>query len=162
MDNLVRHQSVAVDKTVMFNLVPNTKPSFQKVRNDFIRHPQQFPIEFRRTRTWAWSAQNQQSPSGDLGLSFVSRKYIPTGTKMELSIPLRGVVQKFQGTVVMVREILEGFEIGLWLASADDASRARLVEQICHLECSLLDTKERFEEPDQTTTRLSPNRRLAS
>ncbi|MDA0824236.1 MAG: hypothetical protein O3C28_17700 [Proteobacteria bacterium] len=138
MDNLVHHQSVAVDKTVMPNLVPNTKPSFQKVRNDFIRHPQQFPIEFRRTRTWAWSMRDQKLPSGDLGLSFVSRKTIPTGTKMELSIPLRGVVQKFQGTVVMVRETSEGFEIGLWLASADDASRARLVEQICHLECSLL------------------------
>ncbi|MFT4561106.1 MAG: hypothetical protein ACI9BW_000846 [Gammaproteobacteria bacterium] len=162
MDNLARHYSVAVDKTVMPNLVPNTKPSFQKVRNDFIRHPQQFPIEFRRTRTWAWSAQNQNSPSGDLGLSFASRKYIPTGTRMELSIPLRGVVQKFQGTVVMVRETSEGFEIGLWLASADDASRARLVEQICHLECSLLGNKDRAEAAELGKAAPSPNRRLAS
>lgn len=58
---------------------------------------------------------------------------------MELSIPLRGVVQKPQGTVVMVRETPDGYDIGLWLASTDDASRARLVEQICHLECSLQD-----------------------
>ena len=56
---------------------------------------------------------------------------------MELSIPLRGDVQKFQGTVVMVREIPGGYDIGLWLATADDASRARLVEEICHLECYL-------------------------
>ena len=138
MDNLTSRQSVAANTAVMPNLVPqDTKPSFTKIRNDFIRHPQQFPLEFRRTRGWGRSAREQQTPNGDLGLSFVSPKHIPAGTKMELSIPLRGDVQKFHGTVVMVRGIPDGYEIGLWLASADDTSRARLVEQICHLECSL-------------------------
>ena len=143
MDNLTSRQSVAAKTVVMPNLVPNNaKPSFNKIRNDFIRHPQQFPLEFRRTRAWGWSTREKQAPTGDLGLSFVSRKYIPTGTRMELSIPLRGVAQKFQGTVVMVREVPEGFDIGLWLASADDASRARLVEEICHLECYLQGKRE--------------------
>lgn len=138
MDNLASRQSVAAKSAVMPNLVPHDKkPSFNKIRNDFIRHPQEFPLEFRRTRGWGWSAREQQTPNGDLGLSFMSPKRIRTGTTMELSIPLRGDVQKFQGTVVMVREIASGYEIGLWLASPDDASRARLVEQICHLECSL-------------------------
>ncbi len=138
MDNLMSRQSVAAQTAVMPNLVPqDTQPSFNKIRNDFIRHPQQFPLEFRRTRGWRRSAREEQTPNGDLGLSFVSPKRIRAGTAMELSIPLRGDVQKFQGTVVMVREITDGYEIGLWLASADDASRARLVEQICHLECSL-------------------------
>jgi len=138
MDNLTSRQSVAAKSAVMPNLVPNNaKPSFNKIRNDFIRHPQQFPLEFRRTRAWGWSTREKQAPNGDLGLSFVSQKYIPTGTTMELSIPLRGDVQKFQGTVVMVREIPGGYDIGLWLATADDASRARLVEEICHLECYL-------------------------
>lgn len=138
MDNLTSRQSVAVSTAVMPNLVPKkVKPSFNKICNDFIRHPHQFPLEYRRRRGWRWSSQDKQAPAGDLGLSFTSRKYIPTGTKMEISIPLRGDAQKFQGTVVMVREVSNGYEIGLWLASADDASRARIVEQICHLECSL-------------------------
>lgn len=138
MDNLTSRQSVAAGAAVMPNLVPNNpKPSFNKIRNDFIRHPRQFPLKFRRRRAWGWSMRDKQTPTGDLGLSFVSRKYIPTGSRMELSIPLRGDVQKFHGTVVMVREIAGGYEIGLWLASADDASRARLVEEICHLECYL-------------------------
>ena len=152
MDNLTSRQSVAANSAVMPNLVPqDTKPSFQKIRNDFIRHPQQFPLEFRRTREWRWSAREEQAPNGDLGLSFVSPKYIATGTKMELSIPLRGDVQKFQGTVVMVRGIANGYEIGLWLASADDASRARLVEEICHLECTLRNTSDsnRSKEPNR-------------
>ena len=56
MDNLASQQSVAAMLAVMPNLVPKKpKPSFQKIRNDFIRHPQQFPLEFRRTREWGWS-----------------------------------------------------------------------------------------------------------
>ena len=138
MDNLTSRQSVAAKTAVMPNLVPqDKKTSVNKIRNDFIRHPQQFPLEFRRTRGWGRSAREKQTPNGDLGLSFMSPKRIPPGTTMELSIPLRGDVQKFQGTVVMVREIATGSEISLWLVSADDASRARLVEQICHLECVL-------------------------
>lgn len=138
MNNLTSRQSVAAESAVMPNLVPHDpKPGFSKIRNGFIPHPRQFPLTFRRRRAWGWPTQDQQAPAGDLGLSFVSSKYVPTGTRMELSIPLRGVVQKFQGTIVMVREIAGGYEIGLWLASADDASRARLVEQICHLECYL-------------------------
>jgi hypothetical protein len=122
----------------MPNLVPTSaNPSFNKIHNDFIRHPQQFPLEFKRVRAWRRSLRAQQMAKGDLGLSFVSPKYIATGTDMELSIPLRGIVQKFHGTVVMVREIVGGFEIGIWLASEDEASRARLVEQICHIECYL-------------------------
>ncbi len=138
MNNLASRQSVAAESAVMPNLVPHkSKPSCNKISNGFISHPQQFPLEFRRRRAWGWMTRDQQAPAGDIGLSFVSRKHVPTGSRMELSIPLRGVVQKFQGTVVMVREIADGYEIGLWLASADDASRARLVEQICRLECSL-------------------------
>ena len=154
MDNLMSRQSVAARTAVMPNLVPqDTQPSFNKIRNDFIRHPQQFPLEYRRTRGWRWSAREEQTPNGDLGLSFVSPKRIRTGTTMELSIPLRGDVQKFQGTVVMVREIANGYEIGLWLASPGDTSRARLVEQICHLECSLR------EKPDQPRSVLPARNR---
>jgi len=138
MDNLASLQSDVTDAVTMPNLVPTSaSPSFNKIRNDFIRHPQQFPLEFRRVRAWRRSAPEKHTPEGDIGLSFVSRKYVPTGTEMEVSIPLRGVAQKFHGNVVMVREIVGGYEIGIWLASEDEASRARLVEQICHTECYL-------------------------
>ena len=72
-----------------------------------------------------------------MGLSFHSEKYIPAGTRIDLEIPLRGDTQKFTATVVMVREEADGYVIGLWFASPSDASRARIVEKICHTECSL-------------------------
>jgi len=137
MDNVSSRKNVAAPRAVMPNLVPVVETQAgNKIRHGFIRHPQQFPLEAKRLRSWGRSPRMETS-TGDIGLSFVSRKYIPTGSEMELSIPLRGDVQKFHGHVVLVREIVGGYEIGVWLASADEASRARLVEQICELECSL-------------------------
>lgn len=137
MDNVSSRKNVAARRAVMPNVVPVSETNAgNKIRNGFIHHPQQFPLEAKRLRSWGRSTR-MESSTGDIGLSFVSRKYIPTGSEMELSIPLRGDVQKFHGHVVLVREIIGGYEIGVWLASADEASRARLVEQICHLECVL-------------------------
>lgn len=137
MDNVSSRKNVAAPRAVMPNLVPAVEAKADnKIRNGFIHHPQQFPLEAKRLRSWG-RASRMETPTGDIGLSFVSRKYIPTGSEMELSIPLRGDVQKFHGHVVLVREIVGGYEIGVWLASADEASRARLVEQICELECAL-------------------------
>ncbi|MGR9090981.1 MAG: hypothetical protein ACU85U_10430 [Gammaproteobacteria bacterium] len=137
MNNVSSRENVAARSAVMPNVVPvNETNAGNKIRNDFIHHPQQFPLEAKRLRSWGRSTR-MESSTGDMGLSFVSRKYIPPGSEMELSIPLRGDVQKFHGHVVLVREIVGGYEIGVWLASADEASRARIVEQICQLECSL-------------------------
>ena len=137
MHSLSNAKTVTAPAAVMPNAVPARQPAADAARDDFLRHPRQFPLEAKRMRTWRRSSRAVSSPSGDVGLCFVSQKYIPTGSEMELSIPLRGDVQKFHGHVVMVREIADGYEIGVWLASADEASRARLVEQICALECAL-------------------------
>ena len=60
MHNLKSRQSVTVESTVTSNLVRNeTKPSCAKVRNDFVCHPRQFRLEFRRTREWSWSERGK-------------------------------------------------------------------------------------------------------
>jgi hypothetical protein len=131
-------RAIGNDDYVMPSSVPAYKPArFDAVRNDFIQHPAQFPIRYRRRDVLPWRNRRMDSAAGDLGLSFHSAKYIPAGTRIELEIPLRGDSQRFAGTVVMVREEAEGYEIGLWLASPDDATRARIVERICHTECYL-------------------------
>ena len=124
---------------VMPNALGATPPGdSDAVSDDFIAHPVQFPIKYRRRVTFPWRSDDQTEPTGgDIGLSFRSAKYIPAGARIELEIPLRGDTQRFAGTVVMVREDPSGYEIGLWLASPDDASRARIVERICHTECYL-------------------------
>ena len=129
----------AAEAVLMPNSVPSsTARSFKAIHNDFIHHPERFPLNYRRTSLWQRHFGSfQGSETGDLGLTFKSKEYIAAGTDMEISIPLRGVIQKFRGTVVLVREIADGYEIGLWFSSEDDASRARIVEQICHIECYL-------------------------
>ena len=142
MDTLRNTPSTAALAAEMPNLVPQQtikKPCFDKVRNDFIPHPHAFPIEIRRLRPKRRDPYALYEPpvSGDLGLRFTIDKYLPSGSEIEIAIPLRGETQRFNGTVVLVRETAGGWELGVWLATPDDASRARLVEQICHLESKL-------------------------
>jgi hypothetical protein len=102
----------------------------------FIHHPAGFPLEFRRL--WFANRQNDSLDDGGIiGLCFESDKYIKPGTTLEVSIPLRGVIQKFRGKVVLVRWNGETCEIGMWLSSRTDAGRIRIVEQICHIEAYL-------------------------
>lgn len=122
----------------MPNVIASPVPGrFDSIHNDFIPHPAQFPLRYRRRPTLPWLNRKPESVAGDVGLSFHSAKYIPAGTRIELEIPLRGHIQRFAATVVMVRERPQGYEIGLWFASPDDAIRARIVEKICHTECYL-------------------------
>lgn len=123
-------------------LMPNVPPAISPERldaihNDFIPHPAQFPLRFRRRNVMPWKHELSPRILGDVGLSFHADKYVAAGTRLELEIPLRGVTQRFTATVVMVREQADGFQLGLWFESTDDAVRARIVEKICHTECYL-------------------------
>lgn len=109
----------------------------------FIHHPHGFPLEYKRV-WFADMLETQDEPEkSDIGLIFRSDKYFRPGSTIELTIPLRNEIEKFRGKVVMVRSAAEYFEIGLWLKHRSDASRARIVEQICHIEAYLQEKKYR-------------------
>ena len=106
----------------------------------FIHHPSGFPIECKRL----WFAAKddfEEANSSDIGLIFDSEKYIKPGVIIEITIPLRNEIEKFRGKVVLVRHNGDFFEIGIWLQRQSDASRARIVEQICHIEAYLKEKK---------------------
>ncbi|MEQ8232201.1 MAG: PilZ domain-containing protein [Gammaproteobacteria bacterium] len=107
------------------------------IHNDFIPHPATFPLRYRRHGGLPWRQPSPGALAGDVGVSFHSPRYFAPGTRIDLEIPLRGITQRFLGTVVLVREEPAGYEIGLWFTDPADASRARLVERICHTECYL-------------------------
>ncbi len=107
--------------------------------NDFIPHPAQFPLHYRRRTLMPWFSRKPEPTTGDVGLSFHTHKYIPAGATLDLEIPLRGRVQRFTARVILVRECRDDFEIGLWFSSPGDAERARIVERICRTECYLKD-----------------------
>lgn len=106
----------------------------------FIHHPSGFPLECKRLWFAGWK-NDVEADCGDIGLIFDSEKYIRPGASIEITIPLRNEIEKFQGKVVLVRHNGDFFEIGMWLHRRDDASRARIVEQICHIESYLKDKK---------------------
>ncbi len=108
----------------------------------FIHHPAGFPIECKRL----WFGDSEKADDlqpGDIGLIFDSEKYIKPGTTIEITIPLRNEFEKFRGRVVLVRHNGDFYEIGMWLRRRSDASRARIVEQICHIESYLKEKKYR-------------------
>jgi len=106
----------------------------------FIHHPRGFPLEYKRV--WFEGKTNPPSQAqSDMGLIFQSDNYLKPGTIVEITIPLRNALEKFRGKVVMVRNKGDYFEIGLWLKHREDASRARIVEQICHIEAYLKEKK---------------------
>lgn len=119
----------------------------------FIHHPSAFPLSYKRL--W-FDRKKQQLNEQDktIGLCFRSDKYLKPGIKVEVSIPLRGEVQNFRGKVVLVRNMQDHFEIGIWLTQAEDVHRARLVEQICHIE-TYLRTKKHQDGPFLTDERVA-------
>lgn len=103
----------------------------------FIHHPSGFPIDFKRIWFDLEEQHEDVSEHSDIGLIFESEKYFKPGITMEITIPLPNEVAKFRGKVVLVRHHGDSYEIGVWLRHRADASRARIVEQICHIETYL-------------------------
>lgn len=110
----------------------------------FIHHPADFPLSWRRIKKLKHEAV--ETEHGNLGLCFVSDKYIRPGTILELNITLRGETHCFVGQVILVRNRVDQFEIGVWFSSREDAGRVRIVEQICHIE-SYLRSKRHYDGP---------------
>ncbi len=103
----------------------------------FIRHPDNFPIQCKRDWKAVFRSHVEVPEQTELGLCFESPKYIKPGSIIELSIPLRGDIQKFRAHVVLVLQNDHGYEIGCLMHSQEEAYRARIVEQICHIESYL-------------------------
>ena len=127
-------------------------------RGGFLHHPREFPLQLHR-RWWAdlWRSTR---PCASLGLCVTTDRPLPVGASVDLTIPLRGETQRFRGEVVLVRAVAGGYEIGVWLESERDAERARIVEQICGLECRLRG-KKRPGSPASTRQSDRPSRQPA-
>jgi hypothetical protein len=102
----------------------------------FIRHPGDRPISVRRLPFWRRWRHTGNRQTG-IGIVFEHPAYLRPGSPIEITIPLRGEAQHFEGCVVLVREISIGYEIGLRLLDPDQGTRIRIVEQICYMESYL-------------------------
>ncbi len=123
---------------------PNLSDQPANFENDllegFIKHPQRFPLKFRRLRFWQRS-KIEITQNSNIGLTFSSKEYQKPGSIIEVTIPTRKEIHHFIGKVVMIKESDDDYEIGLWLLNIEDGPKLRIVEQICHIELYLNDKR---------------------
>jgi PilZ domain len=97
----------------------------------FIRHPLNIPINVTSPhQETVCSSKN----IGVGGLSFIGDYYVMPGTLVNIHIPYFQPPFSSEARVLWSREADEGTELGVEFLTVDDAYRARMVEQICHIE----------------------------
>ena len=83
----------------------------------YIRHPSDIPIEIDQQESGVQATESLMNVSLG-GLSFHSKEPLQKGKILKVRIPF----------------VDPPFEIGVELLDKDDAYKARMVEQICHIE----------------------------
>ena len=115
---------------------PSKAAPVTDAQTGFVHHPCGFPLDYKRL--WFSSGDRLDAEgAGNFGLIFESDEHVPVGASLEVIIPLRNELEHFRGKVVLVRQAGDCYEIGVWFPCRADASRVRIVEQICHIEAYL-------------------------
>ena len=98
----------------------------------FIRHPSDIPIEIDVQESKFGSERLRNVSLG--GVAFASPQRIEIGSVVDVCI--RTVQPEFRarGRVAWCLPRRDHFDIGVQFVEQDDAFRARMVEQICHIE----------------------------
>lgn len=99
----------------------------------FIRHPTEVTIEVSAGEQLDHALRHSRNV-GIGGLAFQSDQAIEAGMIIDLRIPLVRPPFETSARVVWCRATDAGWELGVEFLDPDDAFRARMVEQICHIE----------------------------
>lgn len=108
----------------------------------FIRHPSDIPIEIYE----ADSSERNEKVLNNVslgGLCFTSKSSYNERTMIRIKIALVSPVFEAVGRVVWCREENGHFDIGIEFNETRDAFRARMIEQVCHIEHYKREIRER-------------------
>ena len=100
----------------------------------FIRHPVRIPIEVSAPGQVFLNQEHHSSDLGSGGLAFLSRNDIAPGTFIQIKIAHVEPEFESEAEVVWCRKRAHGAELGVRFLNREDAFRARMVEQVCHIE----------------------------
>jgi len=103
------------------------------VMRNFIRHPSNIPIDFQLEDLVIEGNEYLKNISVG-GLAFNSKSMIEVGSIIRIKIPLVKPVFQALGRVTWCRPEENHFEVGIKFLDENDTFRARMVEQICHIE----------------------------
>lgn len=98
---------------------------------NFIRHPSSIPIEFGSCSAGIRALASNVSVGG---LAFDSDHQVNPGDVVALKIATVSPIFEASAQVMWCKPKNTGFELGVAFLDQEDAFRARMVEQICHIE----------------------------
>jgi len=101
---------------------------------NYIRHPSDIPIDFQAEAELAEAHSDHLKNVSQGGLAFHSPTPLTPGSLIRVKIPLVKPVFQAVGRVTWCRHCGDQFEIGIEFLDRDDVFRARMVEQLCHIE----------------------------
>jgi hypothetical protein len=112
------------------------------MKRRFIRHPSDIPIEIFLEDVVTHSREYLNN-IGIGGLSFRSRVFLDKDVLIRIRIPLVRPIFEATGRVVWCRKAEDFFNVGVEFMEVDSAFRARMVEQLCHIEHYKKEIRER-------------------
>lgn len=102
-------------------------------RSGYLRHPACVPVRLRQVpRPVAADPRRDGRPCG--AIQFTVSQTVPAGATVEVAVDVAGETRRFRGNVHWVRPAGRRFVVGLRLTDPEDACRARMIEQACHVE----------------------------
>ena len=112
---------------------PRTRDLGARERREFIRHPASIPIAI----TVASQRPTRLMPIRDLGyggLAFSTSNPIRPGTTVSIRIDALDPAGAIVGQVAWCKATAQGFDVGIQFLGDDTAYRARMLEQVCHIQ----------------------------
>lgn len=100
---------------------------------EYIRHPADIPIECQQDSPSPYHKETLTNIS-QAGLAFHSHTVLAVGAVILIRITLRQPAYQARARVTWCHPSEAGFEVGAELLDPGDGFRARMIEQICHIE----------------------------
>jgi len=100
----------------------------------YIRHPSDIPIEYQADEKGSTISQEHLNNVSDGGLSFCSARELTPGARLMIRISTVEPHFEAQAQVAWCHREGDGYVIGVAFTESNDLFRARMVEQLCHIE----------------------------
>jgi Tfp pilus assembly protein PilZ len=100
---------------------------------EYIRHPADIPIECQQDSP-SHSHNEIMSNISQGGLAFHAHTALEVGAVIQIRIALRQPAYQARARVAWCHPNDTGFDVGVELLDSDEVFRARMVEQLCHIE----------------------------
>ena len=104
-------------------------------KRKFVRHPSDIPIEYEHDLSGIVAHDTDYLNNISFGgLSFQAKKHLEEGSLVNVRIPFVKPVFEIKSRVVWCKGVDDRFDVGVEFLEREKLFRARMVEQVCHIE----------------------------